>query len=225
MAADSPLLRIRQLDKSRLDGGARHWILRGLDLDVGRGEVVAVVGPSGSGKSTLLNLIAGLDRADGGSIRLDDRELTTLDERQRTAVRRRHMGFVFQFFNLIPTLTARENCLLPQALNAAPDEARIDALLARVGLADKAHRFPEQLSGGEQQRTALVRALAHRPSLILADEPTGNLDAESGALVADVLWTELRHQHCTALLATHSAELAARADRVLRLHNGRLEIR
>lgn len=223
MAADNALLRIRRLYKSRLDGNDRHWILRDLDLCIARGEVVAVIGPSGSGKSTLLNLIAGLDRVDDGEIELDGLELTGLDETRRTQARCRQIGFVFQFFNLIPTLTVRENCLLPQLLNHLPDETRVDELLAQVGLTDKAQRFPEQLSGGEQQRTALVRALAHRPALILADEPTGNLDAESAARATDVLWRELRRHQSTVLLVTHSAELAARADRVLRLNNGKLE--
>jgi len=223
VAADNALLRIRGLHKSRLDGNDRHAILRNLDLCITRGEVVAIIGPSGSGKSTLLNLIAGLDRVDEGTIELDGLELTRLDETRRTQARCRQIGFVFQFFNLIPTLTVRENCLLPPLLNGQPDEARVDALLAQVGLTDKARRFPEQLSGGEQQRTALVRALAHRPALILADEPTGNLDADSAAAATDLLWRELRRHRCTALLVTHSAELAARADRVLRLHNGKLE--
>lgn len=226
MAAEtdaSILLRITQLGKSRLDGNSRHWILQDLDLQLRRGERIAIIGPSGSGKTTLLNIIAGLDRADAGSLIFNGTELTALNESQRTLLRRRDMGFVFQFFNLIPTLTARENCLLPQELNAAPDPQRVDELLARVGLSDKAQRFPEQLSGGEQQRIALVRALAHQPSLILADEPTGNLDARSGTAVADLLWSELQRNHCAALLVTHSTELAARADRVLQLRDGRLE--
>jgi len=223
VAAENLLLRIRKLGKSRVDGGARHWVLRDLDLSMAPGEVVAVVGPSGSGKSTLLNVIAGLDQADCGDIHFDGSELTALDERERTALRRRKIGFVFQFFNLIPTLTVRENCLLPQFLNDAPAPRRVDELLSLVGLADKTHRFPEQLSGGEQQRTTLARALAHAPALVLADEPTGNLDADNGAAVADLLWRELRRHRCAALLVTHSAELAARADRILRLHNGALE--
>lgn len=223
MAAAAPWLTVRGLGKSRRDGAERHWVLHELDLALQPGEIVAVVGPSGSGKTTLLNLIAGLEAPDCGSIQLGDTALTGLDEARRTALRRQRLGFVFQFFNLIPTLTARENCLLPQELNGRPEPERVDELLARVGLAGHATRYPEQLSGGEQQRVALVRALAHRPVLVLADEPTGNLDAATGEQVAELLWRELRHSGCAALLATHSAALAARADRVLALRGGRLE--
>jgi putative ABC transport system ATP-binding protein len=221
--AERPVLRLHGVGKRLRDGADRHTLLRDLDLELAAGEIVAVVGPSGSGKSTLLNLIAGLDRCDDGTIRLGDTDIGALGEGGRTALRREHIGFVFQFFNLIPTLTARENCLLPQELNGRDEATRVDALLAAVGLAGKGHRFPDALSGGEQQRVALVRALAHRPALVLADEPTGNLDEETAAGVAELLFATLRQEGCAALIVTHSAALAARADRVLRLSHGRLE--
>jgi putative ABC transport system ATP-binding protein len=221
VAAEAPLLTLRGVGKQL--PGSGHPLLTALDLTLAAGEIVAIVGPSGSGKSSLLNLIAGLDPIENGSIRLGDSELTRLDESGRTALRRQRIGFVFQFFNLIPTLTARENCLLPQELNGQRQPERVDALLAAVGLTARAHHFPDALSGGEQQRVALVRALAHRPALVLADEPTGNLDEATAATVADLLFATLRQERCTALIVTHSRQLAARADRVLRLHGGRLE--
>lgn len=224
--APPPALDVRGLRKGYLEGGRTHLVLDGVDATVAQGERVAILGPSGSGKSTLLNLICGIDLPDAGSVRLAGVELTSLSERERTLVRRHRVGFVFQFFNLLPTLTVRENLLLPVELKGAVgqgDEARARELLERVGLADRAGAFPDRLSGGEQQRVAVARALVHRPDLVLADEPTGNLDEDTGARVADVLDELVRTDGRTLVVVTHSRELAARMDRVLRMSHGRLE--
>jgi putative ABC transport system ATP-binding protein len=190
-----------------------------------RGEFVVLLGPSGSGKSTLLNLIAGIDAPDSGWVEVDGVRLHELREHERTLFRRERMGFVFQFFNLLPTLTVEENLLLPLELTGrigSGERARARALLDEVGLAERAGTFPDRLSGGEQQRIALCRALIHEPALILADEPTGNLDPETGAQVTDLLDRLVRAQGRTLLAVTHSRELAAHADRVLRIERGRL---
>jgi putative ABC transport system ATP-binding protein len=201
-------------------------VLHQLDLTVAAGEHVAIVGRSGSGKSTLLNLIAGIDRPDAGCIEIAGERVDGLDERRRTLLRRRRIGFVFQFFNLVPTLTVGENLRLPLQLNGLADaagEARLQGLLEAVGLADYGERFPETLSGGEQQRVALARALVHQPDLILADEPTGNLDAATGAKVWALLRGLTQSRGATLLLVTHNAEQAAQADRALQLQDGRLQ--
>jgi putative ABC transport system ATP-binding protein len=219
----SAVLSLRDVEKGYHEGGRRHVVLRGVAMDVGRGELLALLGPSGSGKSTLLNLIAGLDTPDAGTITLAGTELTRLDERARTLHRRRDIGFVFQFFNLIPTLTVAENVRLPLELNGATNaRARAAALLDRVGLGRRLDAYPDRLSGGEQQRVALARALVHEPALVLADEPTGNLDADAGARVLDLLEELTRERQATLLLVTHAAEAAARADRVLTLRAGRV---
>jgi putative ABC transport system ATP-binding protein len=216
---------VHGLTKTYREAGRRHDVLRGIDLTLAPGECVALVGRSGSGKSTLLHLLAGIDVPDGGRIVMKDRDVGALPEPQRTLFRRRHIGLVFQFFNLIPTLSVLENLLLPLELCEVPRaeaEARAQGLLAQVGLAARAGSHPEDLSGGEQQRVAIARALIHRPMLLLADEPTGNLDEETGAAVLSLLSTLVREQRLTLLLATHSREVAAFADRVLILHDGRL---
>jgi putative ABC transport system ATP-binding protein len=219
-----PLLALRGVEKGYDEGGRRHVVLRGVDATLDAGERVALLGPSGSGKSTLLNLVAGLDSPDAGTIHLHDIELTALDERRRTLLRRRSIGFVFQFFNLIPTLTVEENVRLPVELIGGEKRARERALalLDRVGLAHRGGAYPDRLSGGEQQRVALARALVHEPALLLADEPTGNLDAESGARVLDLLESLVRERGAALLLVTHSAAAARRADRVLALSDGRI---
>jgi putative ABC transport system ATP-binding protein len=217
---------VRDLVKTYREAGRRHEVLRGVALDISRGECVALVGRSGSGKSTLLHLLAGIDVADAGRIVLDGRDVGGLPEPERTLFRRRHIGLVFQFFNLIPTLSVMENLLLPLELcGVARDEAawRAQALLAEIGLAARADSHPEELSGGEQQRVALARAMIHRPTLLLADEPTGNLDEETGAAVLSLLNRLIRTQGLTLLIATHSPDVAAFADRVLALHDGRLQ--
>lgn len=194
-----------------------------MDLDVRPGELVALLGPSGSGKSTLLNIIAGLDPPDTGSVELAGHAVTTLDERSRTLLRRRDVGFVFQFFNLVPTLTVAENVALPLELTGrggAEGRRAAAALLQRVGIAGRDDSFPDELSGGEQQRVAIARALAHQPRLVLADEPTGNLDHTTGQRVLDLLTGLVKELGTAMLIATHSAEVVERADRVLTLRDG-----
>ncbi|MFZ4693651.1 MAG: ABC transporter ATP-binding protein [Verrucomicrobiia bacterium] len=199
--------------------------LRGVSLAAAEGEFVALVGPSGCGKTTLLHLAGGLDKPTSGEVWLADQPLHRLDERALSLLRRRKVGIVFQFFNLLPHLTALENTALPLRLARAPLEEsskRAAALLAEVGLGDKAERFPSELSGGEQQRVAIARALVQEPSLLLADEPTGNLDSESSAVVMEALYRLQRSRKATLLLVTHSAQVAAAAHRVLRMRDGLL---
>lgn len=210
----SAVIRLRDVRKTYHDGETTHVVLDNISLEVNTGEVVALIGPSGSGKSTLLNLIGGIDAADSGTVEVAGNVLNGLDDRARTLFRRKHIGFVFQFFNLVPTLTVEENLLLPLELNAQPDGDRVLQLLGEVGMRDRAHRFPDQLSGGEQQRVAITRALIHRPSLLLADEPTGNLDVRMAATVLELLLGLAREHGQTMLIVTHSPEVAARADRV-----------
>lgn len=221
-----PALELQGLRKGYLEGGRTHVVLDGVDARIDAGERVAILGPSGSGKSTLLNLICGIDLPDAGSVRVAGTDLTALGERERTLFRRHRVGFVFQFFNLLPTLTVLENLLLPVELKGEvgpAEEARARDLLARVGLAERADAFPDRLSGGEQQRVAVARALVHQPDLVLADEPTGNLDEDTGARVAGLLDELVRRDGRTLVVVTHSRELASRMDRVLRVHHGRLE--
>ena len=220
-----PLVRLRGLSRSYQEGDRTHRVLDGVDMDFARGETVALLGPSGSGKSTLLNLMSGIDTADEGTVEVDGTDLTKLSERDRTLFRRRHIGFVFQFFNLLPTLTVEENLLLPLELAGqvgGDDRRRARELLGAVGLGDRAGTFPDRLSGGEQQRIAVARALVHRPLLVLADEPTGNLDAETGLRVLALLDDLVRESGTTLLMVTHAADVAARADRILTVQGGRL---
>ncbi len=194
-----------------------------VDLRIEAGEFVAIVGPSGCGKSTLLHLCGGIDTATSGRVRVSGRDLALLSERDLTLYRRRTVGTVFQFFNLIPALTVRENVELPLALDESPDAApRARELLERVGLADRADAYPYELSGGQMQRVAVARAVAARPSLLLADEPTGNLDSSAGAAVLDLMNSLRRDAGVTVVLATHSPEAARRADRVVNLKDGRV---
>ncbi len=212
-------------------GGRTLTVLSGVDLAVDAGEIVAVVGPSGSGKTTLLGLLAGLDRPTRGSVRLDGCWLGDMDQESLARLRAEKVGFVFQTFQLLPTLTALENVLVPieiaddrtgRRVNREAAERRASDLLRRVGLLDRADHYPAQLSGGEQQRVGLARAFANQPAILMADEPTGNLDAETGAEVIDLL-VELNREAGTAMvLVTHDPELAARASRVVRLRDGRL---
>ncbi len=218
-----PLLEFKSVHRSFVEGSRRRAVLRGVDLTVDEGRLVILLGRSGSGKSTLLNLISGIDRADDGEILFRKRSLNDLTERERTLFRRRHIGFVFQAFNLIPTLTVAENIGMPLDLNGIEGKSsRVDHLLEKVGLKDRARSFPDRLSGGEQQRVAVARALAHEPELLLADEPTGNLDAQTASGVLELIQRLARDEGRTTIIATHDSELLQLADRVITLQNGRL---
>ena len=220
----APRIELVGLTRRLPSGGRMLTIVDGIDLAVAAGEFVAVLGPSGSGKSTLLALMAGLDRPDEGEVRIDGEPIQDLSEDRLALLRRHRVGFVFQSFRLLGNLTARENVLLPLELLDADDAGpRADELLAAVGLGKRGHHYPSQLSGGEQQRVALARAFAPRPALLLADEPTGNLDSATGARVLDTL-TELRgREGSTLVMVTHDPAVAGRADRLIHLRDGRIE--
>jgi putative ABC transport system ATP-binding protein len=223
-----PILRLDALTKSYREAGKERLVLDELNREFVAGEFVCLLGKSGSGKSTLLNLISGVDAPTSGKVVIFDGAqpvaITELDERERTLFRRRNLGIVFQFFNLIPTLTVEENVMLPFELAGGGPKVREKAyhLLERVGLADRRSAFPDRLSGGEQQRVAIARALIHEPLLILADEPTGNLDDNTGASVLSLLLELTRDAGKTLFMATHALEVAQHADRVLHLDHGRL---
>jgi len=211
------MLCVRALGK-RYAGPRERTVLAGVDLDLAAGDYVAIMGESGVGKSTLLNLVAGLDRADEGSIRVGDADLSTLDDDALTLLRRRRMGFVFQAFHVLPYLSVAANVALPLALigvAAAERERQVGDMLASVGLAERAGSFPRELSGGELQRVAIARALVHRPMLVLADEPTGNLDPDSAAAVLALLRDQVKGRGAAAMLVTHSLAAAETADRIL----------
>ncbi len=201
-------------------GGAPCAALRGTTFRVETGQIVALHGRSGSGKTTLLNLLAGLDRPTRGTVEVEGQDLASLGEKGRTRLRRARLGFVFQFFNLLPTLTALENVLLSLELLGRPDPGPARAALGAVGLEGKGARFPHELSGGEQQRVAIARALVKRPAVILADEPTGNLDTRTGDEILDLLASQCRDTGATLLMATHSPRTSRVADRVLRMVDG-----
>ena len=220
-----PAVELRKLSKSYREGEAERGVLRDVSVTLASGEIAVLVGRSGSGKSTLLNIIAGIDKPTAGTVMVDGTDLTGLSEHARTRFRRRHIGFVFQFFNLIPLLTVEENLLLPLELNGRADgksAARARELLERVGLGGRGGSYPERLSGGEQQRVAIARALIHEPALVLADEPTGNLDAENAASVLELLDSLAREAGRTVLMATHSREVVGVADRIFSLQRGAL---
>jgi len=222
MSTEEPILEVRGLLKNIDSGAHRVNILRGIDFAIPRGQFVAIMGPSGSGKSTLLGLLAGLDTPSAGQVILDGQQIQSLGEDEMAVLRGRKIGFVFQSYQLVPTLTAEENVLLP--LDLAGDGyagvARARELLGRVGLADRMTHYPVQLSGGEQQRVALARAFVSKPPLVMADEPTGNLDSANGRHVLDMLVELNRTERTTLLLVTHDRELASRADRLITLHDG-----
>lgn len=214
------VLELLSLSKSYGEGKTERRVLHGLTATVEKGECVVLLGRSGSGKSTLLNLIAGIDFPSAGEIKINGVSLTQLSEENRTLLRRRHIGFIFQFFNLIPTLTVEENLLLPLELNGRNNpagRAYAQSLLQEVGLLERAHSPPDELSGGEQQRVAIARALVHDPLLVLADEPTGNLDLETGHRVLTLLDRLTKQAGKTLIMVTHSPEVVGQADRILRL--------
>ena len=220
------MIELNGIYKTYREGDARRKIFDGLDAKFDKGEFVCITGRSGTGKSTLLNLISGIDLPDKGEVHVDGEDITRLSDRERTLVRRRRIGFVFQFFNLIPTLNVEENLRLPLELNARKGsdwDRRVAQLLEQVGLSDRALSAPENLSGGEQQRIAIARALVHRPDLLLADEPTGNLDQDTGRVVLELLASMTRESGATLLMVTHSSEATAHADRVMRIGKGRLQ--
>jgi putative ABC transport system ATP-binding protein len=218
-------IQLRGLTRRFREGTREHLVLDGIDLDIARGETVALRGRSGSGKSTLLNLVGAIDAPDAGTVNVAGVEVTALTERERTLFRRKRIGFVYQSFNLVPTLNVADNVRLVLELNEVPASAattRIDELLTAVGLADRADSYPDVLSGGEQQRVAIARALCHKPAVLLADEPTGNLDDSTAGSVLALLDRLVRDSGHTMLIATHSQHVAAHCDQVLELHNGKV---
>lgn len=219
-------IRLREISRDFVEGRRTHRVLDNISADFVRGESVAIRGRSGSGKSTLLNLIGGIDAPDAGRVRVAGTDITGLSERERTLFRREHIGFVYQAFNLVPTLHVADNIRLVLELNDVADaeaSARIEELLDAVGLLDRASSYPDVLSGGEQQRVAIARALSHQPSVLLADEPTGNLDDATADSVLELLDRLVRQSGGTMLIATHSAAVASLCDRTLELHNGKLQ--
>ena len=223
-----PLLAAENLHKTYVTGEARVSALAGVSFAVERGDFVALMGPSGCGKSTLLHLCGAMDRPSSGTLRLNDRDLAAMEDDELTRVRREQVGFVFQFFNLLPTLTVADNIALPCLLagvKPADAEARTRSLADRVGIGHRLHHYPQQISGGEMQRAAIARALIHQPLLVVADEPTGNLDSDNGANVLALLKGLNGEMGVTILLATHSADVAAAAKRVLKMKDGKFDDR
>ncbi|HEY2399250.1 MAG TPA: ABC transporter ATP-binding protein [Steroidobacteraceae bacterium] len=217
---------MKNLCRSFREGAREHRVLEHAEAELADGEVVAVIGRSGSGKSTLLNLISGIDRPDSGTVSIDGLDVTALSEPHLTLFRRRHIGFVYQFFNLVPTLDVEENVRLVLELNGvrgAEARKRSAGMLHEVGLGSRLHSLVDTLSGGEQQRVAVARALVHRPSVLLADEPTGNLDEETARQVLPVLLSLARQRGATLVIVTHDTALARSADRMLELRDGRLQ--
>jgi putative ABC transport system ATP-binding protein len=219
-----PVLAADNLQKTYITGEARVTALAGVSFDVEAGDFVALMGPSGCGKSTLLHLCGAMDRLTSGSLKLDDRDLSTMGDDELTRVRREQVGFVFQFFNLLPTLTVSDNIALPcllAGMKAEEAEQRVRALAERVGIAHRLTHYPQQISGGEMQRAAIARALVHRPALLVADEPTGNLDSENGANVLALIGELNRELGVTVVLATHAADVAAAATRIIMMKDGK----
>ncbi len=221
-------IQLKNISKNYLEGGQQHCILDGINVTLDKGEIIALIGPSGSGKTTLLNLISGIDEPDSGEVFIDDEHLlsiSSMNDEQKTLFRRHSIGFIFQFFNLIPTLTVLENIQFPLELcDKLDNEAtlQINQLLKKLSIEHKQHQYPECLSGGEQQRVAIARAIIHQPKILLADEPTGNLDDVTGQQVMSVLLELVKSHQMTMLIVTHSQEVARRADRILSLKNGHL---
>jgi putative ABC transport system ATP-binding protein len=221
----SALITLNKLSKHYIEGDRQRQVFSDVSLEIKTGEFIVLLGRSGSGKSTLLNLLSGIDQPSSGEVFVNGIDLTSLTEHQRTLFRSKHIGFIFQLYNLIPTLTVLENVLLPLELSGTLQKGhqqRVMRLLEAVGLADRTHSFPDRLSGGEQQRVAILRALIHRPQLLLADEPTGNLDAETSNVVIKLLTALVRKEGKTLVLVTHNEELANLADRVFMVRDGKI---
>jgi len=217
------ILRVQNVSKTYQSAGSTLTVLDNISFSVEHGSTVSIIGPSGSGKTTLLGLCAGLDRASSGSVELNHIKLEELNEDQRAQVRNQHVGFIFQNFQLLPTLTALENVMVPLELRGERNVKQIALdLLDKVGLANRSHHYPVQLSGGEQQRVSLARAFSNKPGILFADEPTGNLDAETSDKIEDLLFDLNREAGTTLILVTHNSELAARTGRIIRLKGGKL---
>ena len=218
------ILQVKDINKTFKSGDREVHVLHDINLDINEGEVVAIVGPSGSGKTTLLGLCAGLDKPSSGDIAIYDRQIGEMDENAKAAIRNQFVGFIFQNFQLIPTLTALENVMVPLELQGASKKARERAksLLERVGLGDRMTHYPSQLSGGEQQRVSLARAFCNTPKLLFADEPTGNLDGETGDKIEELLFELNREEGTTLVIVTHDVELAAKTGRIISLKSGRV---
>jgi putative ABC transport system ATP-binding protein len=213
----------RELVRRYGEGETAVDALRGVDLDVRSGELVAVMGPSGSGKSTLMHILAGLDKPTSGTVEIAGTEITHLDDSRLTRLRRQHIGFVFQFFNLLPMLDAEENVVLPLSIaGEKPDKAWLDSLLAQMGLSDRRRHRPSELSGGQQQRVAIARSLVTRPTILFADEPTGNLDSKTGGEILELMRASVDAYGQTTVMVTHEARAASIADRILFLEDGRI---
>tara|TARA_Y100001980_G_C14446922_1_gene231679 strand:- start:83 stop:847 length:765 start_codon:yes stop_codon:yes gene_type:complete len=223
--SSKPIIQLKQLSKSYQEGNKRRLVLNELELSVAEGQMYVLLGRSGSGKSTMLNLLSGIDQPDTGQVIIDGTDISKMNEKDRTKYRRDNIGFVFQSFNLISTLTVFENVVLPLSLkgdNPAESKQKAQFFLDQVGLVDRGESYPDRLSGGEQQRVAIARALAHEPKFILADEPTGNLDYKTGSLVLNMLSDLVRENSRTMIIATHDREMAQIADQVLELREGSL---
>lgn len=217
------MINIEGVTKSYTEGNSVHKILGNLNLFINKGEIVVMLGKSGSGKTTLLNLISGIDLPDSGSISVNGKNLTILSEKERTLFRRKNLGFIFQFFNLIPTLTVEENISLPLELNETNFTVNdLNKILSEVGLEGRNGTYPDKLSGGEQQRVAIARALVHNPEIIIADEPTGNLDLETGKKIIGLIDEFVRKKGKTMIMATHAPDVIGIADRVIGLKDGSL---
>jgi len=214
------MIKLENVSKGYSEGKVFHSILSDVNLNINKGEIVILYGKSGSGKSTLLNLLAGIDLPDNGSIYFEDTNITALSEKERTLFRRKRIGFIFQFFNLIPTLTVSENLKLPLELNDISFD-RVNEMLIEVGLSERVNAYPDVMSGGEQQRVAIARALIHNPDFILADEPTGNLDFDTSKQIIDLIDKIVKQQGKTMIMATHSRDVMGLADRMLMLKDGK----
>jgi putative ABC transport system ATP-binding protein len=218
------MLELKRVSKKYIEGKSEHIVLNNLNLSVKEGEIIILFGKSGSGKSTLLNIISGIDTPDSGNVLIGGADITRLDEKERTLIRRNKIGFIFQFFNLIPTLTVKENLLLPLELSEIKnEEEKINSILGELELLERSNTYPDKLSGGEQQRIAIARALIHDPDIILADEPTGNLDYETSLQIIDLLDRVVKKEGKTMIMVTHSRDVIGLADRIFSLREGRLK--